>query len=595
MEKKNSYKIKKIQLNSLFFKLAFTVVIGSIFLSVCMFSVNMKMSQDIFSDVFADSQTKIFSQIEEDFYQFYADIAEITASVENSERVVNFLTKETQNTADELKLIYTMQKQVNQMKIREYNNLTLLIAGINGKSYMYGKADQLSGKPEEILKMPFTKKAAKRKGELVCEYKQKGFTDSSQNEPVIVCCRTIQEPESKEIIGYTYLIMKEADLRKQYDYFVLGTGDILILNQDNEVISTNNSRYLNLHPELSKELNLIMEEAKQAGVYKKVRDINGEKITCLSKHFANTNLAIVGFLNPQKAFFVRYNLALNIFLTVLITMVIITAIFILVRRQTRPLYMLNKAMRSQAKGITNNLIELKGTDEIKELSRTYNEMIMHLNHYIEKVVTTEKEKRTAELHALQMQINPHYIYNTLASIKWLVMQGNTAEAIEAIDAFIALLRNTISNAEEFITVDEEIKNVKNYVLINQKRYGKKIEVDFYVTRDCVACMLPKLILQPFIENAFFHAFPDERRGRIHVFAHKLDGILLIEVTDDGIGMEEKAIESMMSPSENREHFTGIGIKNVDERIKLIYGKEYGIKIESEKNKGTTIFINIPIK
>ncbi len=580
MAKKINYQeIKAKYFNSLFFKLALTSVIGSLFLALCLFSLNMKMSQDIFVDVFSDSQTKIFSQIEDAFYQFYVDVAEITADVESSEKLAAFLTGEQAGAAEELGRIYAMQKQVNQMKIKEYDNLTLLIAGLNQKSYMCGRADRLSASLDEIEAMDFTRKAAARKGELICQYVPLGFTDSTQNEPVVVWCRTIQNKADNEIIGYTYLIMKEADMRKKYDYFVSGTGDIIVLNQDKEVVSTNNSIYLELGKEQGAELEQMVLEANQMG---------------LVRQFTNTNLTIVGLLNPAKAFFVRYDLILNILLVALITTVIISVIFILVRRQTRPLYKLANAMGSQKNGISNQLIELEGTIEIKELSQTYNEMITDLNRYIEKIMETEKEKRSAELHALQMQINPHYIYNTLASIKWMIMQGNTGEATAAIDAFIALLRNTISNVDEFISLEQEIINVKNYCLINQKRYGDKVQVEFYIQEDCRGCMLPKLILQPFIENAFFHAFPQERRGRIHVFAHKNTDLLMIEIADDGIGMEQSQVEQMLTNHEHREHFTGIGIQNVDERIKMIYGNQYGLNIESKKEGGTTITIKIPI-
>lgn len=580
MAKKINYqKLKSKYFNTLFFKLALTSVIGSVCLALCLFSLNMKISRDIFVDVFSDSQTKIFNQIENVFYQFYVDVAQITAAVENSEKLTAFLTMEQGSTAEELGLIYAMQKQVNQMKIKEYDNLTLLIAGLNGKSYMCGRAERLSSSLAEIEAMTFTQKARERKGELICEYVPNGFTDSAQNEPVIVWCRTIQNKEDGAVIGYTYLIMKEADMRKQYDYFVSGTGDIIVLNQDNEVISTNNSIYLELNNEPGMEPEALVHKAGQTG---------------LIRQFSNTNLTIVGLLNPAEAFFVRYDLVLNILLVALITALIISVIFILVRRQTRPLYKLANAMQSQKNGISNNLIELEGTKEIKELSQTYNEMIADLNHYIQRVMETEKAKRQAELHALQMQINPHYIYNTLASIKWLILQGNTIEATEALDAFIALLRNTISNVEEFIPFRQEIENIKNYVLINQKRYGDKVQVEFYLQEDCKDCMLPKLILQPFIENAFFHAFPQERRGRIRVFAHKSGGQLLIEITDDGIGMEPAQVDKMLTRQEEREHFTGIGIKNVDERIKIIYGAEYGLHIESAKESGTSITIKLPI-
>ena len=113
-----------------------------------------------------------------------------------------------------------------------------------------------------------------------------------------------------------------------------------------------------------------------------------------------------------------------------------------------------------------------------------------------------------------MQINPHYIYNTLAGIKWLILQGDGGKAAATLDAFIALLRNTISNADEFITIRQEEQNLRNYVQISQVRYGNKIQVEFYIQDCCMEAKIPKLLLQPFIENAFFHAFPCGQRGGV---------------------------------------------------------------------------------
>lgn len=168
-------------------------------------------------------------------------------------------------------------------------------------------------------------------------------------------------------------------------------------------------------------------------------------------------------------------------------------------------------------------------------------MVDELDSYIHSLIQVEKDKRAAEIHTLQMQINPHYIYNTLASIKWLIWQGDTQKTTGVIDAFIALLRNTISNTDEFVTVEQEIQNLKNYVLINQARYGDSVSAEFYVTPQCSSYRVPKLILQPFVENAFFHGFADGRRGKIQVFVKEEGDCLRFEIRDDGIGIKTERL------------------------------------------------------
>ena len=193
-----------------------------------------------------------------------------------------------------------------------------------------------------------------------------------------------------------------------------------------------------------------------------------------------------------------------------------------------------------------------------------------------------------------MQINPHFIYNTLASVKWLIWQGRIEKSTETIDAFISLLQNTISNKDEMITIAQEIENLKNYVLINHIRYGDSISVNFFVMPNCEEYIVPKLIFQPFIENAFFHGFTDKESGSIHVFINEKDGILICEIIDNGIGICDKDMKNLFTKSYKRhEHYTSIGINNVHDRIKLLYGDKYGVAITSELDKGTTVRITMP--
>ena len=193
-----------------------------------------------------------------------------------------------------------------------------------------------------------------------------------------------------------------------------------------------------------------------------------------------------------------------------------------------------------------------------------------------------------------MKINPHYIYNTLATVKWLIWQQNAEKSTQVIDAFIMLLRNVISNSDEFVTVEQEIDNLKNYALINQARYGEDIQVEFFVIPQCNEYKVPKLILQPFVENAFFHGFPQGMKGEIRIFVREENENLRFEVTDNGIGMTKERLHALRRHENSKsEHFTGIGIGNVEDRIKLIYGMDYGILLESEEGKGTKVVLILP--
>ena len=142
-------------------------------------------------------------------------------------------------------------------------------------------------------------------------------------------------------------------------------------------------------------------------------------------------------------------------------------------------------------------------------------------------------------------------------------------------------------------IEKEIENLKNYVLINNTRYGDKVKVEYFVTYGCEGYKIPKMILQPFVENAFFHAFPGAAKGNIKVLVRTLAGNLQIQIMDDGVGMTEERLRELISCYGKTEHYSGIGINNVDNRLKLMYGNNYGIQITSQENEGTTVTILLP--
>jgi len=225
-------------------------------------------------------------------------------------------------------------------------------------------------------------------------------------------------------------------------------------------------------------------------------------------------------------------------------------------------------------------------------------MLDSLHDYVDRLMETQKQQRNAELAALQMQINPHFLYNTLASIKFLVQQGNKEKAAGTINSLISLLQNTVSDVQSTIPVSQELESLKHYVYINHVRYGEKIRVNYFVEPESLDYHMPKLILQPFIENAFFHAFNLKDEGRILIMIAVQEDQLVCEVVDNGDGMDLDPNflkeEQLPASKHKRQLFSGIGIRNVDDRIKLLYGESYGINITSKRNEGTKIIITLPL-
>lgn len=567
----------KIHINSLFVKIFSTVAIGIGVLSIALSTLNLFISKEVFVESFAESQEKTFSQIDNEFYDFFSVVTGIVSKADTSWAVREYLSGKEISPQEEMKAIYYMQKHLEETRLDEQSDLGVMLLGRNGKSYLLNSSRR-EVSVKSILEGHVAQTVMKNPGKLICEYEEHGYTDNQKNSPVIIMAKNLRDIGEDESIGMIFISIKASDFQKMYDYFTSETNDIVILNQDNEIISSNNPKYMG--EEKEKNLEAALKKAE----------------TYMEQRIQGTNFHMIGIIDPESAFLQRYDIRSNVFLTLGITCLIGIAIFFWIRQQTRPLSKLADKMRLVQEGNMEEFVEVEGTEEIQELSKTYNTMLEKINQHIDERMKIQEEKRKAEIHALQMQINPHYMYNTLASIKWLIWQGDTAKSTKVIDAFISLLRNTISNTDEFVTIEQEVENLKNYVLINQIRYGDAVGVEFYMMEQCKGYKIPKLILQPFVENAFFHAFPAGMSGEISVFIKEEKQYLRFDIADNGVGMDAEQLYALrMKTNKKSEHFTGIGIENVDDRIKLIYGMDYGINIVSEKDKGTTITIRLPRK
>lgn len=583
----------KKRCNTLFFKIIVTVLAAILCLTIVLSVLNIKASQDVFVENFVESQEQIFRQVDENIFDFFRDMTSITQGISNSSATREYLTRENWESVEEIGNILDMKRDVQQLLISQYSDLSMVLVGKTGKTFNYNTTARLLMSGEELLKSPIICEAFENPKKLICQYGESGYTDVMKNYPVLMMAKAITRDGGKTVEGVTLLTIKEEDFRRKYDGFTTSFNDLLIFNQDNQIISSNRSEYLTSSKE-TREIQKIIEEMQENQTRTVSRQENGNLTGYMMQRLQNSNYKAMGVIHPEQAFESVYDFRYIIGCTAIIMAAAILIIFVLVRQQTRPLSKLVENMGKVQEGRLDKLVKVEGTTEVRELSETYNAMLGELENYIQKLMQVEKAKREAEIHSLQMQINPHYIYNTLASVKWLIWQGDKEKSVQVIDAFIQLLRNTISNKNEFITVKEEIENLKNYVIINQTRYGNQVNVEFYVTPECEEKKIPKLILQPFVENAFFHAFPQGEKGIISIFVRESDGLLKVEIEDNGIGMNSQILRNLMDKKNApKEHFTGIGVNNVDDRMKLIYGQNYGILVESQEGHGTKITLYFP--
>lgn len=245
--------------------------------------------------------------------------------------------------------------------------------------------------------------------------------------------------------------------------------------------------------------------------------------------------------------------------------------------------------------IETRQIYIGGSHEIQHLGRTIQSMVEKLRQLTDDVVREQEEKRKSELDALQSQINPHFLYNTLDSIMWMVESEQYEDAISMVNALANLFRISLSKGKNIITVGEELSHAKNYLEIQKYRYKNKFDTFFHIEEGIEQYKTIKLIVQPLVENAIYYGMEAMYGdGEIHIRAYTEGEELYIAVEDNGLGMPEEVVDGLLTDdSRIRSRGSGIGLRNVHQRIQLYFGAGYGLEIESEPDEGTVVRIHLP--
>lgn len=260
-----------------------------------------------------------------------------------------------------------------------------------------------------------------------------------------------------------------------------------------------------------------------------------------------------------------------------------------------PIKKLLNSMKGIERGKFKTVDIKSGKDEIGKLRDGYNTMIVEIQNLIQKIVYEQKMKRKTELDVLQAQIKPHFLYNTFDSISSLALAGETNDVFEIMQALGTYYKTSLSKGKEVITIGEEINVVVNYLKIQKYRYEDMFDVEYDIDERVKKYDILRLVLQPFVENALYHGIrPKCSKGTIHVSAKYLENSVLLQITDDGVGMDEEEVRKLTSGDIEREN-PGFGIWGTIERLKIFYGVDDIVSIESKKSVGTRVAIKIPVK
>ena len=296
------------------------------------------------------------------------------------------------------------------------------------------------------------------------------------------------------------------------------------------------------------------------------------------------------------------NARVSTFITTVVIMVIVISILVificgsLSYNIVRPVNGLVEVTNQISKGDFSVRAGSANTSEIDSLSHSVNHMAKNLDLLVNQIKEDERKMRQAELRLLQEQINPHFLYNTLDTIVWLIESGMEKEAEEMVVSLSDFFRLVLNHGKEYNTIKDEERHITSYLKIQQVRYQDILEYDIQIPTELYDYQILKMTLQPLVENALYHGIKYKRaKGTIKVHGKKDGDIIILSVEDNGVGMEEDEVKRLREEINRpcKETQKGFGLANVNERIKMNFGAKYGMKIESEKGKGTTVYVIIP--
>ncbi|QJD87756.1 sensor histidine kinase [Cohnella herbarum] len=427
------------------------------------------------------------------------------------------------------------------------------------------------------------------------------YYSGTSTEPYITVARMIREPNTLKRLGYILIDIKLDAFRN-----ILSN---LNFEQDANLIIMDSQKRLLFERKSGTEISayddlLQHDQLRKNGGNQKI-ELGGQHYLYVQHHSNYSGLSVIS-LTPIKVIqkesreLWTYTLWFAVLCLAIVTILAVGISY----RITRPLIELKKKMVGVEQGDFNKRVSTFGHDEFGQLGRGFNKMMEEINRLFNEVFVLGIREKEAELSALQSQINPHFIYNTLESISMMAIRKNNAEVSDMVSALGKLLRYTIDKVDRQVPLKEEIRFVQSYVQIQQMRYGERLRVEYEIDEDIVDIPIPKLILQPLVENALYHGIEaEENGGTIWISALRFENELLITVRDDGKGLTETEIEQLnlkirTQPSYQswrREGQSGLGIPNIAQRIMFIYGERGDLTIDGSLGQGLAVTITIRIQ
>ncbi|MFC4597375.1 cache domain-containing protein [Cohnella hongkongensis] len=573
----NLFRFRTIQSN-IAAALAFLIVI----LTVVMGFISYGLSASAVQRTAQDFTAELIKQVSSNIQSYVNNMENISLLALNHRGVSGYLSGDSddESVADFLKTIMLSRKDIASIGVFGYNGRFVSDGGSGNLNPYVSVPDQ-----------SWYREAKEGQGRV--------FISSSHVQPVfkedykwvVSLSREVRSVDNKRGLGVLLVDLNFNVINDILNGIELGKrGYVYIIDESGRVVYHPQQQllYSNLKTEKIDEAlalgngSFITDEGGQSRIYTVQDSGFGWKIVGVS--YVSELVNNQGRM--QTSFFMLGGISLIVALLIS---------FLLSRNLTRPIHQMQRHMSEVEKGNFDIQVPLDSTREIGMLARAFNLMVVRIRELMAQVVKEQEFKRKSELNALQAQINPHFLYNTLDSIVWMAENQKSAEVVRMTSALARLFRASISKGSELVPIRNEIEHISNYLTIQKMRYRDKLDFRIEVDDAIKSSLTLKVLLQPLVENAIYHGIKNKYgTGTIRITGERLGETIVLRVSDNGVGMDEATRKSLLSPLASREQGKGVGLSNVHERIRLYFGKSYGLSIESAPDEGTTVTVTLPI-
>ncbi len=481
----------------------------------------------------------------------------------------------------------------------------ILISGRDGPVVTHDPAIALNGSVS-IPGQPWFRAARAHSGKAVVSSSHVQNIVAGDYRWVITLSRTINDPETGAELGVLLVDLNFSVIDNLVNRISLGKkGYLFIVDSDGGIVY--HPRQELIYSNLEREhIDRVL--AGSDGSFM-VNDDKGERIYTVSTS-SSTGWRTVGVNYASEMVRNRETIRRYYSYSALLFVVIAILLSVLIsHRLSRPILRLRSTMRAVEQGNFDITVDGSSNNEIGELAKDFNIMIAQIKELMRRNAEEHEQKRKSELLALQNQITPHFLYNTLDSIVWMAESRQYSNVVTTVAALARLLRLSVSRGDEFISIHDEIEHIQNYLTIQKLRYRDKLNYVIDVDESIMRLRTPKVILQPLVENAIYHGIKNkEGGGRVMITGGMRAGEVVLSVTDDGVGIDEERMRALLGQpiegepdkSDNGHHphaprkRTRVGVRNVHERIQLYFGTKYGLSFRCSDGSGTIVDIRLPV-